>query len=413
MSNTSLRITVKTIALFDTIPNGHHPTYLRLFSQILLEMGYRVLTFCPDPDALQTWITQHHSEYAPNLYAIGATSPQVPALPILDYTPRPMSALFQWKYATDTIQSAASQLGYKPDLVFFPWLDSYLSDYLPSIIVDCLFPYNWSGLFFHPPYLLTGPKRLPIFGLPLTPYSATRSARCRSLALLDEFEVAKLQLILDKPVIPFPDLTDESLPDLTYPIATQIREKAGDRKVIGLLGGLAPRKGLLTLLEVAKQWQQDDWFFVFVGELYEVFLSSEEISEIRRFAQSNPSNCFFHLDWIPDEPKFNAVVESCDVLFAAYENFPYSSNMLAKAAVFEKLLIVSAGDCIGNRTEAFHLGISIPAGDVIQCIDALTKLHKQLEFKEPYFKPDFEGYRKIHSLDQLRLAFEAVCGHLN
>jgi len=404
---------VKTIALFDTLPNGHHPTYLKLFSQVLLEMGYRVFTFCAEPELIKAWIAQHHTKYASNLHVVKSTQPQVPTLPILGDIPRPVNALLQWQYAAGTIRNAFSQLDYVPDLVFFPWLDIYLSGYLFHPLIDRLFPYPWSGLFFHPPYLLTGEKTLPLLGTPLTPYSLTRSPRCRCIGLLDEFEVAKLQHTLDKPVISFPDLTDESLPDLTYPIATQIREKAGDRKVIGLLGGLAPRKGLLTLLEVAKQWQQDDWFFVFVGELYEVFLSSEEISEIRRFAQSNPSNCFFHLDWIPDEPKFNAVVESCDVLFAAYENFPYSSNMLAKAAVFEKLLIVSAGDCIGNRTEAFHLGISIPAGDVIQCIDALTKLHKQLEFKEPYFKPDFEGYRKIHSLDQLRLAFEAVCGHLN
>jgi len=404
---------VKTILLFDNISHGHHPTYLRLFSKTLLEMGYRVTTLCPDSDELNAWVTQHYPNYAANFQVAQIKQPNVPALPILGYAPRPLNALLQWKYAASSIQNIVTNLGHSPDLVFFPWLDIYLSEYLTYHLVDIIFPYAWSGLFFHPPYLIAGQKRLPILGTPLSPYSVTRSPHCRSIAFLDEFEAATLQQTLDKPVIPFPDLTDESSPDLSYPIAHQIREKAGDRKVIGLLGALSRRKGLLTLLEVAKDLEHDDWFFVFVGELDERGLSPEEIFEIRRFIQSDPANCLFHLNWIPDEPKFNAVVEACNVLFASYENFPYSSNILAKAAVFEKPIIVSDGFCMGRRAETFQLGIKIPAGSSTHCLEALTMLRDQLNSQAFYVKPDFEGYRKRHSIDQLRDAFYTVCSHIN
>jgi len=52
----------------------------------------------------------------------------------------------------------------------------------------------------------------------------------------------------------FPDFTDESLPDFSFPIMKQIQDKAAGRKIIGLLGSLDKRKGFLTLLEVSQKW---------------------------------------------------------------------------------------------------------------------------------------------------------------
>lgn len=399
---------MKTIALFDNCRDGHHLTYLRLFSQALLEMDYVVMTFCQEPDEVSQWIKLNCPEQAQHFYTFKVQETQVPVLPILGQLPRTFVVLAQWLYAAKIIQKAASEIKHSPDLVFFAWLDNYLSYYLTHSIIDRIFPYKWSGLYFTPPYLRFGQRVLPILRIPLTPYTIAKSPHCCGIALLDEKETKKVQAQIKTPVITFPDVTDESLPDINYTIVKQIREKAGDRKIIGLLGGLTKRKGLLTLLEAAQRSVKENYFFVFAGQLYDYELLPEEATKVGNIVKANPPNCFFHFVRIPDEAQFNAVIDACDILFAAYEDFPYSSNILTKAAVFEKPVIVTDGFCMGERVKAFRLGLSIPEGNVDKCIEAIHCLSKDLNLNAHDLKPDFEGYQRIHSTKQLHTAFHTI-----
>ena len=203
----------------------------------------------------------------------------------------------------------------------------------------------------------------------------------------------------------FPDFTDTSPPDLGFPIAQQIKAKAQGRKIIGLLGSQSKRKGLLTLLEVAQQTRKENYFFVFAGSLAEHTFTTQELTMIQNLVDLNLSNCFFYFERIPDESPFNALVNICDILFAAYEKFPHSSNILTKAAFSEKLVIVSKKFCMAERVEKFKLGISINEGDVLQCIEAIRHLCHQLEVKDRPLEPNFEDYRNLHSTEQLKTTF--------
>ncbi len=398
---------MKTIALFDNGSGAHHITYLRLFSQTLLKMGFTVITFCREPDEVSDWIYSHCAEQVGNFHIFKVEEVKAPVLPIVGEMPRTFMVLAQWQYAARIIQQTVSKIGKNPDLVFFAWLDDYLSDYLTHHIIDRIFPFKWSGLYFTPNYLKFGQRFLPIFGTPLTPYILTKSPNCCSLALLNETEVKTLQDQIKTPVIAFPDITDESPPDVNYSIAKQIREQASNRKIVGLVGGLTKRKGLLTLLEVARKSIQEDYFFVFVGKLYNLELSPEEIAKIQDFVESQPSNCLFHFERIPNEAQFNAVIDTCDILFAAYHDFPYSSNILTKAAVFEKPVIVSDGFCMSERVKAFGLGVSIPQGNVDKCIEALHHLSEQLD-TDTSIKLNFQEYRNVHSIQRLYCAFQSI-----
>lgn len=400
---------MKTIALFDNYRGGHHLTYLRLFSQTLLEMGYRVIAFCQEPDEVSEWVTLHCPKQAHYFHIFKVEEVKAPKFPLIGELPRTCVVLAQWKYAAKVIQKAVYEVGHAPDLVFFAWLDSYLSDYLTHHIIDLIFPYTWSGLYFTPNYLKFGRRFLPIIGTPLSPYIITKSPRCCSIALLNETEAKTLQHQIKTPVIAFPDITDESPPDSSYSIVKEIREKAGKRKIVGLVGHLTKRKGLLTLLEVAQNLGEEDLFFVFAGQFYDYDLPLEEVAKVENFVASQPSNCFFYLERIPDEAQFNTVINTCDILFAAYNDFPYSSNILTKAAVFEKPVIVSDGFCMSERVKAFGLGMSIPQGDVVKCIEVLHYLSKELDSNASTLKPDFEGYRRIHSVQRLCTAFHSVC----
>jgi glycosyltransferase involved in cell wall biosynthesis len=225
--------------------------------------------------------------------------------------------------------------------------------------------------------------------------------------VLDEGIADRLQGKIAKPVIAFPDFTDESAPDINFEIAQKIRAKAAGRKIVGLLGSLDKRKGTLTLLEVSQQ-VSDRWFFVFAGRLAEPAFTAAELAKIGEIVKANPENCFFHLTRIPTEAQFNAIIQICDLLYAAYENFFPSVNVLIKAAIFEKPVIASKNYCMGERVEKFNLGYGIEGGSVSQCVSILEQLHEELSTGHLSIQPDFEGYRHLHSIDQLSSAFQKI-----
>jgi glycosyltransferase involved in cell wall biosynthesis len=397
---------LKTIALVDSYQGGHHLTYLRLFSKTLLDLGYQVMTFSPEPAQVSEWIACHCPQQDKRLYPFQIQEPKIPNLPIVGKLPQPLVVLARWQYATKVIGNAASEIKQSPDLVFFNWLDNYFSYYLTDRIVDRVFPYSWSGLYFFPDRLRSGQRFLPILRTPLTHAAVARSSRCRGVGVLVETMAHELQNQLKHPVMAFPDLTDESTPDSNYPLAKHIREKASDRKIIGLIGSLSKRKGLFTLLETAQKAREENWFFVFVGQLSK--LSANDDGRLQEIVRSQLSNCFFHFERIPEESQFNALIDVCDVLFAAYENFPYSSNILTKAAVFRKPVIVSDGFCMSERVQQFQMGLSIPQGDVSQCIEAIRCLCQPSAPNSHQLKFNFESYQSYHSMERLYRVFKEI-----
>ena len=382
-------------------------TYLQLFSKTLLEMEYTVFTFCQTPQILLDWVTDHAPNLVYRLKVFKVELPSVPKLPILGKLPNTTRMIVEWQYAAKVIQQVCKQYDCVPDLVFFAWLDSYLSPYLTPLIVDRIFPYPWSGLYFTPPHLKEGQRYIPILNKPTSVYNLLHSSQCQGIGLLDDLEVKKLQSQFDKPIQLFPDLTDETPPDRRYEVTQHIRKQANGRTVIALLGGLSRRKGLMTLLQVAQQTTADNYFFVFAGQLYEHDFSTVELSQIKDFIASEPKHCFFHLKRIPTEAQFNSLVNTCDILFAAYENFPFSSNLITKAAVFEKPIIVSEGYCMAARVNLFQMGIAVPEGSISHCTEAINKL-QALGKNDSFSKPNFAGYRKMHSQTRLREAFNTL-----
>ena len=395
---------MKTIALVDTLWGGHHPTYLKFFAKTLLELGHEVISLCPEPEEMNLWIANHCPELANNFHSFELHEPPPSQFSGRRLRERAM-AVARWQRVAQSIQEISSKLGKAPDITFFAWLDTYLG--LIPAITDTIFPYPWSGLYFQPGYLRIPPKfRWMRHGI-LNPLSVLKSSHCPVVAVLDEGIADKLQQKLNKPVVTFPDITDESAPDINFEIAQKIRAKAAGRKIVGLLGSLDKRKGTLTLLEVSQQ-VSGRWFFVFAGRLAEPAFTAAELAKIGEIVKANPDNCFFYLNSIPDGSRFNAVVQVCDVLYAAYENFPYSSNILTKAAIFEKPVIASKNYCMGERVEQFSLGYGIEEGSVSQCVSILERFHEELSTGSLSIQPDFEGYRHRHSIEQLRAVFQKV-----
>ena len=423
---------MKTIALIDPDWVGHHPTFFKNYTRALLELGYRVLAFCPDPQDLHQWATSHIGDSlgkeSKNLYIYKLVRPQdnnfglrlsykllreldkkLIKLGIDSYFKDILSleTIQYWRDASVALDKAVLELGEKPDLVFFAMVDYYLSKWISPSQISQIFPYKWSGLYFNPTHLRVPKSKQGKVAGSWEPDNLLNSSLCQSVALLDEGVVEKLsQRITSKPIVFFPDITNEAEPDWEYDLVKELKEKAKGRKIIGVFGSLDIRKGILTMLLAAEQLKEKEYFFILAGKLWLSTFSLQDQKSIKDIINSSPSNCLFYLDnFIPDGGKINGLLSACDILMLAYEKFPHSSNMLTKAAVLQKQVIVSEGYCMAERTKKYRLGLTIPEGNVSELIQAIEYMSQGEDGK---FDSDFAGLRKEHSYERLLEAFEEV-----
>jgi glycosyltransferase involved in cell wall biosynthesis len=381
---------------------------MKMFARSLLSLGHSVAAFCPKPHELQAWIKAECPQQSDRFYAYSFCESAAFELPV-PFMTQILRAVRHWKDLAAAVNRYSLQQGTHPTLVFITWLDSYLTSFFPVSLLDRIFRFQWSGLLFHPLHLRMDQSRLLLRRGIFDYDNFLSSVHCRSIAVLDEGVAAGLQRKSGaRPVVVFPDVADFAAPDQTFKILKGIKEKADGRRIVGLIGSLEKRKGLLTLLNLAQNTQQGNWFYIFCGKFYEDGFTPAERRRIDQVVDSLSANCYFHFEYIPNAAQFNALIDLCDVLFAVYENFYHSSNILTLAAHFRKMIVVSKGYCMHDRVSRFQLGLSVDAGDLAQCYSALhILLNHQADLH-----PDFEGFLEHHSEKRLAEAFEAVMASL-
>ncbi|MDX2240322.1 MAG: glycosyltransferase [Leptolyngbyaceae cyanobacterium bins.302] len=396
---------MKTLALVDTFWHGHHPLYFRLFTKVLLKLGYKVAAFCQQTTEINEWIEQQLPNAKANLSLFLIQEGPPSKFPI-GRIRRAQMTLARWETVAQTLRDC---LRHAPDLVLFPCIEPYLSPYLLYRQVDQRFPYDWAGLYCGSTYLrVRQPMAFARRGW-LDPDEVLKSSHCRALAVQDEQTIPLLQNKLGfKPIIVFPNAAENIAPDYDYPSLAQIQAKARGRKIIGLLGSQGKRKGVLTLLEVAQQSVQEDWFFLFAGEFGANSFSADELQKIEAIVQSQPDNCFFQFGRIPGDSQFHALVEICDILFVVYEQYPSTSQMLTLAAMFEKPVVANNTYWVGEKVRQFNLGVCVPEADISQCQEAIRQLCNPSYSIEHWLQPNFRAYRDLHSTKQLQVACQEL-----
>jgi hypothetical protein len=101
----------------------------------------------------------------------------------------------------------------------------------------------------------------------------------------------------------------------------------------------------------------------------------------------------------------NALMASSDVVFAAYRQFPNNSNILTKASVCERPLLVSDAYLMGNRVKEYELGEVLPEGDVEAMVSALRRMlgpGYRAQLKE---RARWADYRALHAAARLPQCF--------
>lgn len=382
---------------------GHHPTYYRKFIKGFHDLGCEVLPACSKAalPEVSEWCRDYQD--GPTVHSpLRIQPPRRRQSVIPKFLRGYEQSITGFGRLARQLRTWEKRSKRKIDLVFFSAIyDSNFSRFHAS---DFLFRYPWSGLYLH-----ARAFRMPGSPLPYTnqlpcPAQIFKSRHMSSVCLLDEGVVdAMKELTVHKPVVVLPDFTDTRVSTGEASLAAKVAKLAAGRKIVLCIGSLQRTKGLIELCRAAQDPGLADVFFCFGGETYWEGISASEQAEIRSFWESAP-NVFTHLQRFQDERVMNDLVQLSDVVFAAYTDFPNSSNIMTKAAYFEKPLIVSDGFLMAERVRKHRLGRVVPEGSVTDIVQEIKFLCDLKNFSEA----DYSGYYAKHSLETLRPALSEV-----
>ncbi|NEP77372.1 MAG: glycosyltransferase family 4 protein [Okeania sp. SIO3B3] len=375
---------MKSVFLYSPYSEGHHEVYATLYTQAMLKLGHKVVVLYPTAERLSEQPLALLAKQHADCWLL-PTEPYAPAVLDKKRVEGFVNQRKLWSLTRLSVENAAKATGLEPTLTFILWLDCYFqSPLMPAWMVDKLFPYPWSGILFHPAQTqlnlegMTTKERLvaTAFNLqpppPMTPPVYSRNLK--ALAMLDEFFVREYAHIAPQvDFLHFPDVATSTTAEDGFPLLQEITKRAAGRTIVTLAGSLESRKGLMTLARVAQRAAQEEFFFVFCGKLYpESF--DDHARMFQAFIDSEPQNCYFHLEYIPDERQFNSILALSDILFAAYVDFKSSSNLVSKAAILRKPILVSDKHVMGETVMRYNLGRVAPQKDTATTLLALQEL---------------------------------------
>lgn len=402
----------KTVALIDPLWIGHHPMYFSQFTASFLRIGARVIGLCPEPEVAMKDLLRVVDEETARTLGQRVYFHKLPTGKRSFFSGRfegdPARTFSRWRKASEGLADAEIVCGMSTDLVFFPYLDSYLR-FLPfATIPKFLMNRAWSGLYLRNHHHGETPSFKKNLRLLAKGDAILRSDLCRGIGVLDERFIPAMEKSCDISITAYPDVTQTELPAEPYPLALEIQRKAQGRTTIGIIG-LERRKGFLTLLRTAKLAREANlpYYFICAGIVHlPQYLPNEQL-EIQALHEGIASGAIQNIYFDPafgrieDEADYNFLFRNFHIAWAAYEGFQGSSGTLSKAAAFEIPCIATAGECVGQRVEKYRLGLTIPEASPEQALAAIVRLAAGTNFSGEPLSPRFAGYREDHSQGRL------------
>lgn len=356
------------VAVLSQVQAGHVGTYHRLFVERFAAQGCRVASLLPTGAWWDRMLRQlDRSERLQGWRAWRGAARQV------------------WAWERANAASVAA--------VFFVYLDQgFLNARVSVPWVDRCFPWPWAGV-------VTGPAAVR---RPAGTYAGRErvlsAQHCRAAVVTDAaFAGPCAEAWPGRRIVVMPEAADRSAPAESAALR-RLREFAGGRRLVGLVGVISAKKNVASFLALARRArvEQPDTAFVIAGDLSSAACPRAERREMAALLAGRPDNCWFYGQPIPDGPEFNGWVCACDVVWLAYRDVAYNSNVLTKAAHFARPVLVSPGAVMAAHVARFHLGEVVDAADTPAVLAALRRL-----LAAPAEGRDFAGFAAETSVDQL------------
>ena len=396
---------VPSVVVFDYNWGGHIPAYHRLIVESLLRVGWRVISLTGGNSEVTAHIDRvlpaaRERLFAPHCPELGRPPARKAKLAFLSRIPggfalwsrirtnprlRTRHARMRW----DACRSAVERIRQFWDsrtLLFLPYLDDMLEPDLSPESVRI--PLPWAGLYMsasdlRDPDLRTDiERRLRFLSHP----------QCRGVAILDEACVNPLENQLPHlAVSTLPDIADDSLV-ASSKLSEELERRAAGRKIVGLLGHLSEAKNLAMFLDLATAPRNRDIFFLLAGQYEALSVAPRERALLTDAAAGAMENVWALPNRIAAESEFNFLLQRVDVVFAVYRDFTRSSNILTKAALFHRPIVVAPGFCMAERVNRYRLGLTAKPDDAAECDAALRRL-----LRDGARGADYDGYARDFS----------------
>jgi hypothetical protein len=402
----------RALILVDWYWGGHHPTYFAHFVLALEQLGMRVLGLCPQPEEARRMVSELRDGAAtavPN--GLVTEFAELPAVSRGRWLPSRLYAARQtikrFRSIDRFVRRWQRHAGVPDCQIFYSCMYEWDFDYFKYAKPFLTLP--WSGLYIRPATVRNGSAILQERRVTPQVDRVAQDGRLKGLAILDEGIRAAFEQRVGRPIVVFPDFTDERLPgsQVSSQLAERLRAFAAGRPVVGLFGHLQRSKGLTTFCSLAQDTTLAECCFAIVGEIDWLDFAPDERQRLQRCLAECP-NVWTHLARVPDEPQLNALIAQCTVLFAGYINFPHSSNILTKAAVLHKPIVVSEGLLMAERVRRFRLGEITPQDDAESAAAAILRIAQDAEGWVEKHQPAWEDYRQQHSFEALKSAFSEM-----
>lgn len=399
---------LKTIALLDLYTGGHRDAFMCLFTKACLENNAKVICIYPNSQIIKDWLLANAEIPLDNIIFIDFT-PIHKSYKSFGRFNNALSVLAYWKFCSSFLRKIEIENNVKIDIVYFNWLDSQMANYLPASILDYIFPYKWSGLYFHPVIFR---RKLEYLNNKVSfkdVDSIYSSKNCVAVTIHDEGILEKYKNRINKKTILFPEIADAAPPNPVLPLSIKIKNQANGRIIVGLIG-LEPYKGTLNLIRLARMADTSKFFFAFTGYYQDSYLdtlSENDKKEYLNFVSNLPENCLWQTGGLKEGEEYNSVFCSFDIIHIVYKDFYSSSNRLTKAAIFNKLVLASDNGCVGDDVPKYKLGEIANQDNVLEQYEKLQILRNKILAKDfPY--DQWKIYAEKHSTNRLREKFEEL-----
>jgi glycosyltransferase involved in cell wall biosynthesis len=351
------------VALVDPVASGHHSMYAQGYLEAISKSGCEVMMLAP-PRLLKTLTVPIGLEQRATL---------VPWAALDDdklFGDAQTHAEQLWESLGTTLSAAAASApGRYPDLIVLLYLDAFITELLPASVIRGHVACPVAGLWFKPPR--SGRlrwrerfRRLTRLG---RRYRLFQSPLFYALLLLDPEAARAVPGHHRMRIIGTPEFTDTALPQVAPPILETIRQSARGRRIYCLVGSIDRRKGVRGFLKAVAAAPPMEWFFVIAGRVaWHSF--DDETRDVLRKATSNDRDRVLLIDeWLP-AGTLNAIIQASDLLHACYEDWPYSSNMLCKAAVCGTPAVGTTDGYIGRNLKRYDLGFLVPRAQKLEAL---------------------------------------------
>jgi hypothetical protein len=383
---------------------GHLDSWNAMFIATLLDSGYRVLALTPDSHALKERLNEYAGLSTENLQLLNWA---VLKRKFLSRVIGRFRRLVNWPVQTKNsgaestyiepldfarrVKVACQKAIHKPDFVLNMYMDLYKTDVASWKSTENLLSVPWAGIRFVPR------------DRPSEAYYANRSLV--GMCLLDETLCEQYQATMPTKLFKYlPDITDSSLPIGKSSIVSKIQAKAAGRHIVFMGGAIGRTKNLANWYELISRADLNKWYFVQIGKINHADLTFEDQEALRAILNHPLKNLYIRDEYLADEKIFNQVIATADIIFAVYKDFTISSNMLGKAAAFNKPIIVAEGKLMAHRVERYKIGCAVPENDTSKMLVALETMIKEA----PNLHSGFESYRRDFSIEKLKTQLLAL-----